>query len=107
MINLYYTVFLKYIQGIHPFLKFLFLYGVPPVAQWVENLTAVAQVTADAWVQSLAQHRGLKDLGVAIAVVLVAAVAQIQSLAREHPCAMGAARKEKILIFLCSSCSLF
>ena len=32
------------------------------MVQWVKNLTAVAQVTTEAWVQSLAQHSGLKDL---------------------------------------------
>ena len=32
------------------------------MAQWVKPLTAVAQVAVEAWVPSLAQHRGLKDL---------------------------------------------
>ena len=36
--------------------------GVPAVAQWVKNLTTVARVTAEAQVQSLAQHSGLRDL---------------------------------------------
>ena len=36
--------------------------GIPPVAQQVKNLAAAAQVTEEAWVQSLAQHSGLKDL---------------------------------------------
>ena len=31
------------------------LLGVPTVMQWVKNLTTVTQVTAEAWVQSLAQ----------------------------------------------------
>ena len=35
--------------------------GVPAVAQWVKNLTAAAQVSAEAQVQSLAWHSGLKD----------------------------------------------
>ena len=37
--------------------------GVHTVSLWVKNLTAVvqAQVTAEAWVGSLAQCRGLKD----------------------------------------------
>ena len=30
------------------------------MAQWVKNLTAEAQVTAESWVQSPAQHSGLK-----------------------------------------------
>ena len=36
--------------------------GVPAAAQWVKNLTAVAQVTVEARVQSLARRSGLKDL---------------------------------------------
>ena len=36
--------------------------GVPTVAQWVKNLTAVAWVTAEVWVPSLAWHSGLTDL---------------------------------------------
>ena len=36
--------------------------GVPAVAQWVKNLTAVAQVAMKVWVRSLAGHSGLKDL---------------------------------------------
>ena len=37
--------------------------GIHTVSLWVKNLTAVvqAQVTAEAWVGSLAQCRGLKD----------------------------------------------
>ena len=31
------------------------------MAQWVKNPTAVAQVTAEAWVRSLAQCSELKD----------------------------------------------
>ena len=36
--------------------------GVPTVAQWVKNLTTVAQVAAEVQVQSPAQGNGLKDL---------------------------------------------
>ena len=36
--------------------------GVPTIAQWVKNLTAVAQVTAEVQVQSLVWHSGLKDV---------------------------------------------
>ena len=39
------------------------VYRVPNVAQWVKNLTAVAQVTAEARVRSLAGHSVLKDPG--------------------------------------------
>ena len=35
--------------------------GVSAVARWVKNLTAAAQVKAEAWVQSLAQCSRLKD----------------------------------------------
>ena len=35
--------------------------GVPTVVQWIKNLTAVAQVAVEAWVQSLAWHSGLKE----------------------------------------------
>ena len=35
--------------------------GVPAVAQWVRNQTAAAQTAAQAWVQFLVQHSGLKD----------------------------------------------
>ena len=35
--------------------------GVPALAQWVKNPTAVARVTVEARVRSLAQHIGLKD----------------------------------------------
>ena len=34
---------------------------VPTAVQWVKNLTAVAQITVEGQVQSLAQHSGLKD----------------------------------------------
>ena len=35
--------------------------GVLAVVLWVQNLTAVARVAAEAWVPSLAQGSGLKD----------------------------------------------
>ena len=31
------------------------------MVQWVKNLTPSARVTAEVWVQSQAQHNGLKD----------------------------------------------
>ena len=52
------------------------------MAQWVKNSTAVAQVTAEAWVQYLVWCSGFKGSGVA------AAEAPIQSLAQEPPYAM-------------------
>lgn len=36
--------------------------GVPTMAQWVENLTAVAWIALEIQVQSLAQYNELKDL---------------------------------------------
>ena len=36
-------------------------FGVPAVVQWVKNLTAVAQVTEEVWVQSPTWHSVLKD----------------------------------------------
>ena len=54
------------------------------MAQWVENPTAAAQVTVAAWAQSLAPNCGFKYLAL-LQLPSVAAVAQIQSLARELP----------------------
>ena len=68
--------------------------GVPAVVQWVENLTAVSQVTAEAHVHSLAQTSGLKD-PTSATVTQVAATAQIHSLAQELLYAAGAAIKKK------------
>ena len=42
--------------------------GVPAVAQWVRNLTAVAQVTAEAQVGSLAQMQWIKGSSIATSV---------------------------------------
>ena len=36
--------------------------GVSALARWVKNLTAVAQIAAEARVQSSARRSGLKDL---------------------------------------------
>ena len=38
-----------------------YILGGPTVAQWIKNLTAVAQVTAEAQVQSPAWHSEFKD----------------------------------------------
>lgn len=35
--------------------------GIPTVVQWVKNMTAVAQVAAEAWVRSPAPCSELKD----------------------------------------------
>ena len=55
--------------------------------QWVKNLTAVAQVAAEAQVKSPAQCSGLKD---------PASAAQIQSLAWDPPYTMASAIKKKV-----------
>ena len=43
--------------------------GVPTVALWVKDLASVAQVAVEAWVHSLAWHRGLKGSGIVAAAV--------------------------------------
>ena len=63
--------------------------------QWAKNPTALAWVTAETQVWSLAWHRGLND-PVLPQLQQFAAVAQIRSLAQELPYATGAAiKKEK------------
>ena len=56
---------------------------------WIKNLTAVVWVTVGVQVRSLAQSNRLKNPAVA------APVAEIQSLVREPPYAMGTALKRK------------
>ena len=65
------------------------------MAQWVKNLTAEAQVTAEVQDSSQPQCSGLKDPRVATAAVQVVAVALIQFLAWELPYATSAAIKKK------------
>ena len=60
-----------------------------------KNLTTAAWVSAEAWVGSLAQHSGLKDLSVAAALAQVEAATWIPSLAQELPYAKGLAITEK------------
>ena len=68
------------------------------MAQWVKNLTAVAGVTTEVQVQSPGPDRQIKGSGIAAAVVQVTASAWIQSLAQELPYAMvDAAIKKKYL----------
>lgn len=62
------------------------------MARWVKNLIAVAQVAAEAWLQSLAQCSGSS---IATDVRQVATAAQVQFLALEHPYATGSAIKKK------------
>ena len=58
------------------------------MAQWVKNLTGVALASAEVWVQSSAWNTGLR-------IIIVAAMAGIQSLAQELPYALGVAIKFK------------
>ena len=62
------------------------------MARWVKNLIAVAQVAAEAWLQSLAQCSGSS---IATDVRQVATAAQVQFLALEHPYATGSAIKKR------------
>ena len=57
------------------------------MAQWIKNLTAAAQVDAEAWVQSGLVQR-VKGSGIA------SAATQMQSLAQELPYVTGAAIKK-------------
>lgn len=69
--------------------------GAPSVAQWVKNPTTVAWVAAEVWVRSLALQSGLENG--AAAVLWVAAVAQVQSLAWElHTVGAAIKRRKKI-----------
>ena len=63
------------------------------MAQWIQYLNAVAQVTVELQVWSLAFYHGLKGSGVAPVTAWVTAVAQIQFLAQELPYAMDVAIK--------------
>ena len=58
------------------------------MAQWVKNLTSVAQTAVEAKVEAGAWVSGLKDLA-------LPAVAQIQYLAWELPYVSGASIKKK------------
>ena len=40
----------------------MFIVGVPAVVRWIKNLTAVAQVAEEVWIQSPAWSSGLEDL---------------------------------------------
>ena len=64
------------------------------MAQWVQKPSAAAPVAAETQVQSLAPCSGLKGSGIVTAVAWVTAAVQIQSLARELPCALGVALKK-------------
>ena len=58
------------------------------MAQWVKNSTAVTQVTEEAD-SIFGMERWVKGAGIATTVAQVTAVAQIQSLAQEVPYATG------------------
>ena len=55
------------------------------MVQWIKNLTAVAWVDTEAWLQSLAWHSGFKGSAVATATAKVTAATRIQSLIWEIP----------------------
>ena len=59
--------------------------GAPAVAQWVKNPTAASWVAVEAWDQSPAQCGGFKGSAVATAVAQVTAAAWIPSLVQELP----------------------
>ena len=59
--------------------------GIPAVAQWVKNLTAMAQVAAEAQVQFPSLAQWVKGSSIA------SSVAQIQSLALKLPYTADAA----------------
>ena len=67
--------------------------GVPAMAQWLRNPTEVAQVAVEVQVGFLGLVQWVKGSSIAAAVAWTMAVAQSQSLARDLPCAMGAAIK--------------
>ena len=68
-------------------LKFL-EHGVPAVALWFKDPTAVAWVPLEGWVCSRPGAKGQDSC-------IVTAVAWIPSLAREFPCAVGVAPPKK------------
>ena len=61
------------------------------MAQWVKNLTAMAQVAVEAQVQVLALHSGLKD------PALPQLWLKIQSLAQEFPYTAYVVIKKKVV----------
>ena len=67
--------------------------GVPAVAQWVKNLTAVAWVAAEAAGSIPGPAQWVKRSGIDVAVAQATAEARAQSLARELPYASGMAIK--------------
>ena len=83
------------------------LFKSSAIAQWIKNLTAVAQVTVEAGSIS-ASVQWVKGPGIATAVVNVAGAAWIQSLAQELPYATSVAiKKIKIFYFQCIYTILF
>ena len=70
------------------------------MVQWVKNLIAMAQFTAEAWVQFLIQNSELKGSGIAAVVQRGSAAAGIPSLAQELPYATDAAIKNKPKILI-------
>ena len=78
--------------------------GVPAEAQWVKNLTAVAQVASEVQVRTAAWNSRLRN-GRGAKVTAEARI-RIQPLAWELPDVTGAALKKKSRIFL-NDCLFF
>ena len=74
--------------------------GVPAVAPWVKNPAAEAWVTGEMQVCSLVQLQWVKGSSIAPAATQVTAMAWIQSLAQELLFALGAAIK-KLCVCVC------
>ena len=62
--------------------------------QWVKNPIATAWVASEAQIRSPAPRTVVKGSGIAIAVAQVTAAAQIQSLAQEYLYTVGVAKKQ-------------
>ena len=65
------------------------------MVQWVRNPAAATWVSAQAWVRSPRLVQWVKGIGIATAVAQVTAAAWIQSPTQELPYAVGAAIKNK------------
>ena len=77
------------------FLSLKKFWGVPTVVQRVKNPTAAAQVSCGGEGSIPGPMQCIKVSGVTTAVMQVASVSQIQSLAQELPYAAGTAMEKK------------
>ena len=74
--------------------------GVPAMAQLVKNLTAEAWVAEAVWVRSPDQLSGLKDLALPLLWCRLQLQLRFQSLAQEHPHAVGVAKRGGKYIYI-------